>query len=71
MGMAELYLARPDPVIYNFINTQLISVIHNNLDKTWLAGPWWNGPVSFRTRTSLQYHEGNQEKLISFVFVKV
>lgn len=46
MGMAELYTARPDPVIYNFINTQLMSVVWNNLDSSWLAGPWWNGPVN-------------------------
>lgn len=45
LGMAELYGARPDPVIYNYINTNLMSVVWNNIDNSWLAGPWWDGPV--------------------------
>ncbi|KAK4702228.1 hypothetical protein P7C70_g3994, partial [Phenoliferia sp. Uapishka_3] len=46
MGMAELYLVRPDANIYNFINTQLLSAVFNDLDDTWLFGEWWDGPVS-------------------------
>lgn len=46
MGMSELYLARPDQNIYNYINTQLLSVVWNNVDETWLFGQWWEGPVS-------------------------
>lgn len=45
MGLAEFYTARPDPNIYNFINTQLLATIWNDVDDTWLSGPWWNGPV--------------------------
>ena len=48
LGMAELYVARPDPNIYNFINTQLLSNAFNNVDDTWLFGMWWGGPVRFR-----------------------
>jgi hypothetical protein len=47
LGMAELYVARPDPNIYNFINTQLLSNAFNNVDDTWLFGMWWGGPVRF------------------------
>lgn len=43
--MAEFYIARPDQNIYNFINTQVLSVVWNNLDNTWLAGEIWQGPV--------------------------
>lgn len=46
LGLSELYLARPDPNIYNFINTQLLTNIFNNVDDTWLFGLWWGGPVS-------------------------
>lgn len=46
MALAEFYLARPDPNLYNFINTQLLSIIHHDLDASWLAGPRWAGPVS-------------------------
>lgn len=45
--MAELYTARPDPNIFAFVNTQLLSVLWHNLDETWLAGEWWPGPVRF------------------------
>lgn len=41
LGMAEFYVARPDQNIYNFINTQMLSVVWNNVDKTWLMGEWW------------------------------
>ncbi|GAA6000033.1 uncharacterized protein JCM10292_003591 [Rhodotorula paludigena] len=44
LGMSELYVARPDPNIYNFINTQLLSNVFNNIDETWLFGMWWGGP---------------------------
>ncbi|KAI5480809.1 alpha-1,6-mannanase, glycoside hydrolase family 76 protein [Pseudohyphozyma bogoriensis] len=44
MGMAELYLARPDSNLYNYINTQLLSNVFNNLDESWLFGEWWQGP---------------------------
>ncbi|GAA5914096.1 hypothetical protein JCM6882_001846 [Rhodosporidiobolus microsporus] len=44
LGMAELYVARPDPNIYNFINTQLLSNVYNNVDDSWLWGMWWGGP---------------------------
>lgn len=46
LGLAELYVARPDPNIYNFVNTQLLSNVYNNVDDTWLFGMWWGGPVS-------------------------
>lgn len=45
LGMSELYLARPDPNIYNFVNTQLLSNVYNNVDDSWLFGMWWGGPV--------------------------
>jgi hypothetical protein len=45
MGLAEFYTARPDPQIYNFVNTNLLSMINFDLDDSWLAGQWWNGPV--------------------------
>jgi hypothetical protein len=45
MGMAELYIARPDSNIYNFINTQLLSAVFNDIDDSWLFGEWWDGPV--------------------------
>ncbi|GAA5935258.1 hypothetical protein JCM3775_007250 [Rhodotorula graminis] len=44
LGMSELYLARPDPNIYNFVNTQLLSNVYNNVDDSWLFGMWWGGP---------------------------
>ncbi|GAA5827983.1 hypothetical protein JCM11251_005677 [Rhodosporidiobolus azoricus] len=44
LGMAELYVARPDPNIYNYINTQLLSNVFNNVDDSWLFGMWWGGP---------------------------
>ncbi|KAL8293757.1 hypothetical protein RQP46_000458 [Phenoliferia psychrophenolica] len=44
MGMAELYVARPDQNIYNFVNTQLLSAVFNDVDDTWLFGEWWDGP---------------------------
>ncbi|SGY38001.1 BQ5605_C003g01938 [Microbotryum silenes-dioicae] len=44
LALAELYLARPDPNIYNFINTQMLSNVFNNVDNSWLFGMWWNGP---------------------------
>ena len=46
MAIAELYIARPDQNIYNFVNTQLLSNVFNNIDNTWLFGEWWGGPVS-------------------------
>ncbi|GAA5991413.1 hypothetical protein JCM10908_003302 [Rhodotorula pacifica] len=49
LGMAELYVARPDPNIYNFINTQLLSNAFNNVDDTWLYGMWWGGPWNITT----------------------
>ncbi|GAA5873315.1 hypothetical protein JCM8547_007067 [Rhodosporidiobolus lusitaniae] len=44
LGLSELYVARPDPNIYNFINTQLLSNAFNNVDESWLFGMWWGGP---------------------------
>ncbi|BGP36134.1 hypothetical protein JCM10449v2_000032 [Rhodotorula kratochvilovae] len=44
LGMSELYVARPDPNIYNFVNTQLLSNVFNNVDDSWLFGMWWGGP---------------------------
>ncbi|GAA6033712.1 hypothetical protein JCM8097_004394 [Rhodosporidiobolus ruineniae] len=44
LGLSELYVARPDPNIYNFINTQLLSNVFNNVDDSWLFGMWWGGP---------------------------
>lgn len=49
MGLAEFYMARPDSNIYNFINTQLLSVVFNDLDPTWLAGELWGGPWNVTT----------------------
>ncbi|BGP04251.1 Mannan endo-1,6-alpha-mannosidase DCW1 [Rhodotorula toruloides] len=49
LGLAELYVARPDPNIYNFVNTQLLSNAFNNLDDTWLFGMWWDGPWNVTT----------------------
>lgn len=46
LGLSELYLARPDENIYNFINTQMLSNVFNNVDPSWLFGMWWQGPVS-------------------------
>jgi hypothetical protein len=45
LALSELYLARPDPNIYNFVNTQLLTNVFNNVDDTWLFGLWWGGPV--------------------------
>ncbi|GAA5897852.1 hypothetical protein JCM5296_006093 [Sporobolomyces johnsonii] len=44
LGLAELYVARPDPNLYNFINTQLLTNVFNNVDDSWLFGMWWGGP---------------------------
>ncbi|GAA6008154.1 hypothetical protein JCM10207_007047 [Rhodosporidiobolus poonsookiae] len=44
LGLSELYIARPDPNIYSFINTQLLSNVFNNVDDSWLFGMWWGGP---------------------------
>jgi hypothetical protein len=46
LGLSELYLARPDQNIYNFINTQMLTNVYNNVDPSWLFGMWWQGPVS-------------------------
>lgn len=46
LALGELYVARPDPNIYNYVNTNLMSVVYNNIDKSWLFGQWWEGPVS-------------------------
>ncbi|KAH8919870.1 glycoside hydrolase family 76 protein [Atractiella rhizophila] len=43
-GMKDLYLARPDENILNYLNTQLLSATFNDLDSTWLYGQWWSGP---------------------------
>lgn len=56
LGMAELYLARPDPNIYNFVNTQLLSNVYNNVDDSWLFGMWWGGPVRPLSPLSLRSH---------------
>ncbi|KAM0793634.1 hypothetical protein ACM66B_001066 [Microbotryomycetes sp. NB124-2] len=44
LALSELYLARPDENIYNFINTQMLSNVFNNVDDSWLFGLWWRGP---------------------------
>lgn len=44
MALAELYMARADQNIYNFVNTQLLANVFNNVDNSWLFGEWWAGP---------------------------
>ncbi|GAA5939289.1 hypothetical protein JCM1841_004846 [Sporobolomyces salmonicolor] len=44
LALSELYVARPDPNLYNFINTQLLTNVFNNVDDSWLFGMWWGGP---------------------------
>lgn len=52
LAISELYLARPDENIYNFVNTQLLSNVYNNVDDSWLFGLWWGGPVSSSSSSS-------------------
>ncbi|KAM0753209.1 Six-hairpin glycosidase [Meredithblackwellia eburnea MCA 4105] len=63
MGMAELYVARPDSNIYNFVNTQLLSVVFNDIDDTWLFGEWWNGP--WNETTAGPKTQGNTLAMVS------
>lgn len=73
LGLAELYVARPDPNIYNFVNTQLLSNAFNNLDDTWLFGMWWGGPVRCASlalllrlsRSALAYAENDRRRLLA------
>lgn len=57
LGMAELYLARPDSNIINFLNTQLLAAVYNDLDSTWLFGEWWVGPWNSTTAGKSPFFE--------------